>query len=383
MHNTNCPVFLEGVNMGKITPFIVMDILAKARKIPDAIHMEVGEPDLPPPPAVQEAFVKAVRDKRFFYTPACGLWELREKIAEHYHAAYGVRVSPERVVITPGTSGAFLIVFALFAQLKKKMALSDPSYPCYKNFSYFLKIDPHFITVGKDTNYEIPPDSIKERNEIGAIMVSSPANPTGSVCSPDTMKQLVGLCSGRKMWFISDEIYHGLVYDNQEHTALEFSDDAIVINSFSKYYCMPGVRVGWMILPEKLVRPSEILIQNLFIGTNTPAQYAVLEAFDYGYLKSTREVFKQRRDFLYSELQDLFEIDAKPQGAFYIWADIAKYSDDAFAFCSELLDKQGVAVTPGIDFGSRWTDHVRFAYTRDISELKEGVRRIRKFLNKA
>jgi aspartate/methionine/tyrosine aminotransferase len=364
----------------KITPFMVMDILARARKIPGAVHMEVGEPDLPPSPAVQEAFIKAIRDQRYFYTPACGLLELREKIAEHYHTGYGVKVSPERIVITPGTSGAFLIVFALFAQQKRKIVLSDPSYPCYKNFSYFLQIAPYFVTVGKDTNYEISPDSIPNIKEIGAIMISSPSNPTGSVCGIDTMKQLISLCRERKMWYVSDEIYHGLVYDTREHTALEFSDDAIVINSFSKYFCMPGIRVGWMILPENLVRPAEILIQNLFIAANTPAQYAAIEAFDYAYLMETCETFRKRRNFLYSALRDVFEIDAKPQGAFYLWADITKYSDNALAFCTELLEEQGVAITPGIDFGSRWTDHVRFSYTRDITELKEGVRRIKEFL---
>jgi aspartate/methionine/tyrosine aminotransferase len=367
----------------KITPFIVMDILARARKIPNAVHLEVGEPDLPPSPAVREAFIRAVRDNRFYYTPACGLWELREKIAEHYRTAYGVTVSPERIIITPGTSGAFLIVFGLFSRLKKRLALADPSYPCYKNFSYFYHIDPHFITVGKDTNYEISPDAVGSGKDLGAIMVSSPANPTGSICSPETMRELISLCDRQDMWFISDEIYHGLVYDAKEHTALEFSDNAIVINSFSKYYCMPGIRVGWMILPERMVRQAEILIQNLLIGSNTPAQYAVLDAFDYGYLAGIREEFRKRRDFLYAELRDVVDIDASPQGAFYLWANIGKYSRDSLAFCSELLDQQGVAITPGVDFGSRWTDYVRFAYTRDIPTLREGVKRIRKFLETA
>jgi aspartate/methionine/tyrosine aminotransferase len=368
-------------NMDKITPFIVMDILDKARNIPNAVHMEVGEPDISPAPAILEAFNKAVADNRFFYAPACGVWELREKIAQHYHDAYGVSVSPRRIVITPGTSGAFLIVLSLFSQLNKGLVLSDPSYPCYKNFSYYLDIEPHFVPIGKENNYEIHADRLKDLKNAGGIMVSSPANPTGSVYSRETMKQLLEYCKEKNMWFISDEIYHGLVYDSKEHTALEFSDEAIVINSFSKYYCMPGIRVGWMILPEKLLRPAEILIQNLFIGSNTPSQYAALAAFDYASLKAVRELFRSRRDFLYGELKELFEIDAKPQGAFYIWANIAKYSNDSFAFCSDLLDRQGVAITPGIDFGSRWTEHVRFAYTRDISDLKEGIRRIKQFLS--
>lgn len=357
-----------------------MDILARARNIHSAVHMEVGEPDLPPPPEVNEAFIKAIKDRSYFYAPACGLVELREKIAEHYYTAYGVKVSPDRIVITPGTSGAFLIVFALFAQRRKKIVLADPSYPCYKNFSYFLQVEPQFVTVGKNTNYEITPAGIEGVSDIGAIMVSSPSNPTGSVYCPDTLRKLVCHCDERKIWLVSDEIYHGLVYDTKEHTALEFSDDAIVINSFSKYFCMPGIRVGWMILPEPLVRPAEILIQNLFIAANTPAQYAAIQAFNDGYLKATCETFRHRRDFLYTELHHILEIDAKPQGAFYLWADITKYSDDAMAFCTELLEKHGVAVTPGIDFGSSWTDHVRFAYTQDIAELKEGVRRIREFL---
>jgi aspartate/methionine/tyrosine aminotransferase len=368
--------------MHRITPFIVMDILAKARSIPNAVHMEVGEPDLSPPPAVVEAFARAAKDNRFFYTPACGLPELREKIAQHYLDAYDVKISPARIIITSGTSGAFLIALSLFAGQKKGLVLSDPSYPCYKNFSYFLNIEPCFVTAGRETNFEITPEAMMEFANAGAVMVSSPANPTGSIYGAESMRRLVNCCDEKGMWFISDEIYHGLVYDEKEHTALEFSDNAIVINSFSKYFCMPGIRVGWMILPEHLVRPAEILIQNLFISANTPAQYAALEAFDYGHLASVRKIFRERRDILCSELEDLVHIVARPQGAFYIWADISRYSNDAFKFCGDLLDAHGVAITPGIDFGSSWTDHVRFAYTRDVAELREGVRRIRQFLSR-
>lgn len=371
------------VSMERITPFIVMDILAKARQMPEAIQMEVGEPDLSPSPAVQEAFIKAVKDKRFFYTPACGLLELRDKIARHYSENYRVEVSPERVIITPGTSGAFLVVLSLLVEKGKKIVLSDPSYPCYKNFAYFLNIEPYFIPVGRDTKYEMSFDSLKDIKDIGAVMVSSPANPTGNLYRLDTLKDLIAFCVDKKIWFISDEIYHGLVYDTQEHTALEFSEDVVVINGFSKYYCMPGFRVGWMILPKYLARRAEILIQNIFIATNTPSQYAALEAFDYKYLEGVRETFRKRRDFLYSGLQDIFEIDIKPEGAFYIWADTSKYSDDSVKFCGELLETKAVAVTPGVDFGKNGTEHyIRFAYTRDISELREGIRRINEFIGK-
>ena len=369
--------------MERITPFIVMDILAKARKNPDAVHLEVGEPDISPSPLVKEAFIKAIHDNRFFYTPACGLWELREKISEHYKRTYAVDVPAERIIITPGTSGAFLIVYSLLRECGARMVLADPSYPCYKNFAYYSGIEPEFIPVGKETNYEIDPAAVKAVQNAGSIMVSSPANPTGNIHSKETLRELLKVAEEKKMCFVSDEIYHGLVYDSQEHTALEFSEEAIVINSFSKAFCMPGIRVGWMILPQSMIRRAEILIQNLLIATNTPSQYACLEAFDYEYLQQTRDIFRRRRDYLYAELKTIFDIDAQPQGAFYIWANIEKYSNDAFAFCNQLLEQQGVAITPGIDFGAKWTNHVRFAYTRDIEVLAEGVKRIRQFLGKS
>jgi len=365
----------------RITPFMVMDILARARQMPDAIHMEVGEPDLPPSERVMEAYERAIRERRFHYTPASGLPELRERIAGYYKDRYGVSVSPGRIIITPGTSGAFLVVFALLTDTKRRLVLSDPSYPCYKNFACFLDTEPIFIRVDKSTGYEIMPEHVKEHSGTGAIMVSSPANPTGNLYREGTLRGLIEVCEERGIYFISDEIYHGLVYDRREHTALEFSDRAIVINGFSKYFCMPGFRVGWMILPDDLVRKAEIIVQNIFIAANTPAQYAALEAFDEDHLRYVRDTFRQRRDVLYKELKDIFSIDVMPDGAFYIWADIGRYSNDSMEFCRRLLDQKAVAITPGIDFGrNRTQDHVRFAYTQDISILRTGVERIREFL---
>jgi aspartate/methionine/tyrosine aminotransferase len=365
----------------KISPFIVMDILARARTMPDAVHMEVGEPDLPPSKKVEEAYIRAVREKKFHYTPAKGLMPLREKIAEYYLKKYRVSVSPEQIIITPGTSGAFMVVFSLITGGGKRPVLSDPSYPCYKNFAYFLDTEPVFVDVGSDTRYEILPEAVQPLGSIGAVVVSSPSNPVGNVYREQTMRELIDLSEREGFRFISDEIYHGLVYNSQEHTALEFSDRAIVINSFSKYFCMPGFRVGWMILPEDLVRTAEIIVQNIFIAANTPAQYACLEAFDEEHLSTVTRTFQERRDFLYGALKELFPVDVKPDGAFYIWADISRYSNNAMEFCRRLLDEQAVAITPGIDFGSYRTDHyVRFAYTRDITKLRTGVERIKKFL---
>ncbi|TNF56744.1 aminotransferase class I/II-fold pyridoxal phosphate-dependent enzyme, partial [bacterium] len=231
----------------KISPFIVMDILAKARTMPNAIHMEVGEPDLPPSENVQEAYINAIRDKKFYYTPATGLRELREKISDYYQRKYNVSVSPERIIITPGTSGAFMVIFALLTDREKRLLLSDPSYPCYKNFAYFLDTEPIFVNVGRETQYEISPDMVKSLDSIGALVASSTANPVGKLYREETLRELIRLSEDKGFWFISDEIYHGLVYNRMEHTALEYSDKVVVINSFSKYFCMPGFRVGWMI----------------------------------------------------------------------------------------------------------------------------------------
>ncbi len=366
----------------KISPFIVMDILAKARTMKDAIHMEVGEPDLEPSGKVREAFIKAIRDNKFHYTPAKGLTELREKIADYYLNTYNVSISPDRVIVTPGTSGAFMVVFSLLADIDKKLVLSDPSYPCYKNFAYFLDTEPEFIPIDKDTNYEIPADRVKELHNLAALIVSSPSNPVGNLYNDNSIEELISLADQKGFRYISDEIYHGLVYDKKEHTALEFSDRAIVINSFSKYFCMPGFRVGWMILPEDLVRQAEIIVQNIFIAANTPAQHATLEAFDMNHLEYVRNTFRERRDFLYNELKEIFTIDAAPDGAFYVWADISRYSSDSMEFCRRLLDEKAVAITPGIDFGSNRTDqYVRLAYTQETAKLKIGVERIKEFLS--
>lgn len=365
-----------------ISPFIVMDILRKARKMKDAIHMEVGEPDLAPSEKVIQAYERAISEGRFYYTEAKGLLKLREKISEYYFNRYGIEVSPDRIIITPGTSGAFLVIFAMLINERKRLVLSDPSYPCYKNFAYFLGSDPIFVPIGRETCYEITPDDLRGVEDAGAIMISSPANPTGNLYTRGSLERLIQEAHSRGLWFISDEIYHGLVYDSRECSALEISDTVVVINSFSKYFCMPGFRVGWMILPEELVRQAEVIVQNIFIAANTPSQYAACEAFDDGHLEHVRATFKERRDYLYEALKGIFDIDSQPEGAFYIWADVSRYSDDSFRFCNELLKEKAVAITPGIDFGSNQTKrYVRLAYTRALEELKEGVRRIKEFVD--
>ena len=364
----------------KISPFIVMDILAEARKDPEVIHLEIGEPDLDPPPGVVEALNRAVRERRYFYTPALGLWDLRERIAEFYRKRYGIDVKPERVAVTTGTSGAFLVAYSILLDPGERIAIADPSYPCYRNFAYVVGAVPEAVPVSKETNYEIRPEMLKGR-KVKAVHISSPANPTGTIYSEKTLKELADFCEREGIFLISDEIYHGLVYEGKERTALEFTDRAVVINGFSKFFCMPGFRIGWMVLPEDLVRYAEVVIQNVFISAPTLSQYAALEAFDYVYLEKVRTTFAERRRVLYEGLKGLFEIDAFPSGAFYLWVRISRYSKDSYSFTKKLLKEAKVAVTPGVDFGKNRThEYIRLAYTRDVTELREAVRRIEEFL---
>ncbi|RMH80434.1 MAG: aminotransferase class I/II-fold pyridoxal phosphate-dependent enzyme [Acidobacteria bacterium] len=366
----------------RISPFIVMDILKEAKSMEDVVHMEIGEPDLDPPPGVIEALYRAIRERKYFYTPSLGLWELRERIAEHYYDYYGVELSPSRVVITTGTSGAFLVAYAILLNAGDRIALPDPSYPCYKNFAYLLDADVSFIKVDSISGYKIRPEHLEELKDIKVIHITSPSNPTGTLYDQQELESLISYCDERGITLISDEIYHGLVYDKRERTALEYSQRAIVINGFSKFFCMPGFRLGWMILPtEDMVREAELIIQNVYISAPAISQYAALEAFDYEYLNHVRETYKRRRDLLYQELGDVLDIDAYPDGAFYLWADVSRYEVDGYTLSSKLLREAKVAVTPGLDFGKNNTEkYIRLSYTRDEGTLKEGAKRIKGYL---
>ncbi len=362
-----------------LTPFIVMDIVQKASKFDDAIHFEIGQPDLAPSPKVIKAAQKALEEQRFFYTQTEGLDSLRQKIALHYKKFYGVLVESEAVILTPGTSGAFLIVYAALLDICDSIGLSDPGYPSYKNFAYTLGIKPTFIPVFEESNYCITPHHLKNLS-IKALQISNPANPTGNIYSDELLKELTAFCQQRGITIISDELYSGLTYETTPKTILAFDEEAIVINGFSKFFCMPGFRLGWIIAPKWIRRRLIELAQNLFIAPPTLSQYAALEAFDYNYLEQVRQSFWKRRDYLYEALSPYFKI-IKPQGAFYLWADISNYASDGVAFCEELLQKEHIAVTPGIDFGTNNTRHfVRFAYTSSLSKMQEGVYRLRRYL---
>ncbi|MBN2737054.1 MAG: aminotransferase class I/II-fold pyridoxal phosphate-dependent enzyme [Spirochaetales bacterium] len=367
--------------MDNISSFLVIDFLKKAREIPDVIHFEIGEPDIDPPPGVLLALEQAVKDKKIKYTESLGLLELREKISEHYYKSYKVNISPDRIILTVGTSGAFLVAYSICLNQNERIALTDPSYPCYRNFAYLLNIEPCTIPVDKNTAYQLLAKGLSKEKNIKAVHIPSPSNPFGSLHTPEVMEELLHYCDKKDIYFISDEIYHGLVYEKKEHTALEYSDKAIVINGFSKTYGLPGLRIGWMILPPQLVRKAEIVTQNISISVPTLSQYGALAAFDYPYLEKIRESYKKRRDYLYKEINQLFKVDAPPDGAFYLWADITDYSQDSLLFAQELLEKCHIAVTPGCDFGKNNTEkYIRFSYTKELNHLKEGITRLQEYL---
>ncbi len=373
----------------RISPFIVMEILERAKELErrgkDIVHMEIGEPDLPPSPAVLEA-LERYKNKAYGYTHSLGLTELREAIAEHYFETYGVEISPGRVVVTTGTSGAFSLIFSALFEPGEGIVYTDPGYPCYKNFAAVYCLEGVAADVDRSTRYQLTPDILDELGgfvkPFKGFVITSPSNPIGNIYEPQNLKRLADYAQLQGLFMISDEIYHGLNYEKPVRTALEFSDEAIVVSGFSKAFCMPGFRIGWLIVPERFVRPVQLVAQNLFISAPTLSQYAALAALkDKKYLERVRKTFKERRDYLYGELKKLFKVEVEPEGAFYIWANVEDYTDDSFKFALELLESVGVAVTPGVDFGeNNPSRYVRFAYTASVDKLKEAVVRIKEFL---
>lgn len=385
-HNTN-----ENRRSAGIRPFYVMDLLARAKQLEaegkSIIHLEVGEPDFATAGPVVAAGIQALRELKTHYTPALGLPELRQAIAEYYLRRFRLTITPDRVVITPGASGALQLALLALVDVGEEVLLSDPGYPCNRNIANVLGIKTKSIAVTAETGYQLSADHIREHwgNAGRAAMVSTPSNPTGTTLAQSEMKALADAISEKAGHLIVDEIYQGIVYDVDDYTALSISDDIFVINSFSKYFGMTGWRLGWMVVPEHYVDAIDRIAQNIFLAPSTIAQYAALQAFTEetdAILKSRVAEFKARRDFLLPKLQQMnFKIPVIPQGAFYIYADCGAISDDSFRWCHDLLEAEGVAVTPGIDFGDfNASTHVRFAYTRSIDELEQATRRMARFI---
>jgi aspartate/methionine/tyrosine aminotransferase len=377
--------------MQQIRPFQVMDLLARARSLEASgrsiVHMEIGEPDFPTPPAIIEAGRRALAAGYTHYTPAAGLPALREAIAAYYASRYALEVSPERIVITPGASGALQLAIGVMVDPGDEVLLADPGYPCNRNFVHLFEGRPRAVDVGPETAYQLTADALR-RHWSGAsriAMVASPSNPTGTVIPAQELREIVEAVRRLDGRLIVDEIYHGLTYDAEVDTALRFGDDVFVINSFSKYFGMTGWRLGWLVAPQEYVEPVDRLAQNIFLAASTPAQHAAMAAFEpetLSLLDERCEAFRHRRDFLLPALRGLgFEIPVTPQGAFYLYAGCGRMTDDSYQWSRELLEHAGVAVTPGIDFGvNRAATQLRFAYTTSLEQLEEGVRRIERFL---
>jgi aspartate/methionine/tyrosine aminotransferase len=374
-----------------ITPFYVMELLRRAKQLEaqgrDIIHMEIGEPDFATPPAIMNAGSKRILTGDIKYTSATGLLELREKIAAFYAQRYGVSVPIERIFITPGATGAFLLALGASVNPNDSVLMADPCYPCNSNFVALFGGHTHNIAVTATSNYQLTAEQIRQHwtARSKGVLIASPSNPTGTLITADALQQTIQCTNDLGGCFYSDEIYHGLVYGTTANTALQFSDNVFVINSFSKYFGMTGWRVGWLVVPEGFISATEKLAQNIFISTSTDAQYAALAAFDddtLTELEHRRSEFAARRDFLYDNLLRLgFEIAVKPEGAFYIYANCARFTDDSYAFALALLEAQGVAITPGKDFGNNHPQqHLRFAYTTSIDRMAVAMQRLERFL---
>ena len=371
----------------EIQPFQVMALLAEARALEaagrDIVHMEIGEPDFPTPEPVVRAARRAIEGGDVHYTPALGLPALRERIAQFYRRRYGVEVAPRRIVVTPGASGALLLALGALLETGDAVMMADPGYPCNRNFVRFLGAEPRAVEVGADTGYQLSAALVQRHwtPDTRALLLASPSNPTGTLVSDAELAGIVRAVAQQGGELIVDEIYHGLTYDCEPATALAFSDDLFVINSFSKYFGMTGWRLGWLVAPEAAIDGIDRLAQNLFLAAPTPAQQAALAAFDeecLAILEQRRQAFRQRRDYLLPALRELgFDLPVTPQGAFYLYAGCERFTDDSFAFAQRLLHEAGVAVTPGRDFGdNRPEKYLRFSCTTSLARLEEGVRRI-------
>jgi len=380
-------MYRPAARLAEIEPFHVVELLTRARQLEaegrDIIHMEVGEPDFPTPAPIAAAAVDAIKSGKTLYTQALGLPELRQAISTFYQERYGVAVPASRIAITNGASGALNLAFAALADPGSEWLLADPGYPCNRHILRTYEGRPLSIPVGPQTNFQPTPELLQQHwtAKIAGLLVASPANPTGTLLTLAEIQALASVCRARGGHFLVDEIYHGLTYETDAPTACAAGDDIWVINSFSKYFQMTGWRLGWMVIPEAYVRDVEKLAQNLVLCPSTPAQYAALAAFlpeTIAILEERRAEFRRRRDFLAPALEAIgLRVTARPEGAFYLYCDCSALSGDSFALAGDLLEKTGVAATPGLDFGSNAPEkHIRFAYTTSVDRLAEAVRRL-------
>jgi aspartate/methionine/tyrosine aminotransferase len=376
--------------MAEIAPFHVMDILARARALQtqgrDIIHLEVGEPDFATPQPIIEAGVAALRAGRTHYTGALGLPALRQAIAGFHAQRWNCEVDARRILVTPGASGALLLVLGLLAGPGDEVLMADPGYPCNRHFTRFCEARAVGIPVGADSAFQLTLDLIERHASPAtrAVLIASPSNPTGTLIPRAELARIRDWCRAREIALIVDEIYLGLTYGAEEYSAAAW-DEVFVINSFSKYFLMTGWRLGWLAAPGWAVDGLERLAQNLYLAAPTPSQHAALAAFSdetLRILEARKAELRERRDYLLPALRQLgFGLPVTPDGAFYLYADCQALGRDSFDLARNLLDQAGVAITPGVDFGVHQPERfARFAYTQPLPRLAEAVERIRRFL---
>jgi len=370
-----------------IKPFLVMEILEKAQQMEkqgaNVIHLEVGEPDFNIPKPVSSAIIEALNQGNTHYTNSLGIIELREEIAKQYVDKYKVSVNPQQIIVTSGTSPALLLILGSLVKGKDEVIISDPHYACYPNFIKFLNAKPVSVKVYEKDGFQYKPEAIKKKitEKTKAIIINSPSNPTGNLLKKETMEEIAKF----NLPIISDEIYHGLVYEKKEHSILEFTKNAFVLNGFSKLYAMTGLRLGYIIAPQEFVRSIQKLNQNLFICANSAVQQGGLAALTKAAKKADemKAVYNKRRIYTINRLKQLgFGITVAPEGAFYVFANAKHISLDSYALSLDILQKAHVGVAPGIDFGKNGEGYLRFSYANSIKNITEGLDRIEEYLKK-
>jgi aspartate/methionine/tyrosine aminotransferase len=371
----------------EIRPFIVMDVLERAQELESQgehiIHLEVGEPDFDTPECIRAAGEKALKDGATHYTHSLGLLELRQAICEHYSQRYEVDVTPEQIIVTSGTSPAMLLVFGAMLEAGDEVIISDPHYACYPNFIRFVEGNPVRIPVAEEDGFQFRPHEIKRKitPRTRGVFINSPANPTGNLLTPERMAEIADLGP----LVISDEIYHGLVYEGKEHSILEYTDNCFVLNGFSKLYAMTGWRLGYVIAPPRFVRPMQKMQQNFFISASAMAQWAGIEALQNE--EAAEEVarmvstYDERRRYMIQRLKKMgFGITVEPTGAFYVLANAKQFSNDSYNLAFDILHNAKVGVTPGVDFGENAEGYIRFTYANSLENIAEGMDRLQQYL---
>tara|TARA_B100000287_G_scaffold134139_1_gene126084 strand:- start:2541 stop:3692 length:1152 start_codon:yes stop_codon:yes gene_type:complete len=373
---------------GNVDPFIVMDVMENARKAEeqgeDIIHMEVGQPGTAVPKIAQDKLIEKMKNDSLGYTVALGLPELRLRIARLYRDWYKVDIDPNRVVVTSGSSGGFILSFASLFDSKQRIGIGSPGYPSYRQILKAQDLEPVLIETSIENRFQPIAEDLKNRN-LSGVLIASPANPTGSMLNFESMEALITTSIDEKISFISDEIYHGIEYENKAISALQITDDCYVINSFSKYFSMTGWRVGWMVVPESHIRQIERLAQNMFICAPHSSQVAALHALDCNEeLEKNLDIYNKNRELMKKGLEEAgFTKTSPPDGAFYIYADISEFSNDSLEFTQLVLKEAKVAITPGLDFDpARGNSTIRFSYARSTKDIIEGLERLQNFMKK-